>query len=302
MSKGAFVNFFDRDISYPDGLAKELKSVQEQRNTTPVEKSNGQYVPSPTNIAIMKHLDLTIRAISSMVEQGLSYVMGDYYIYVQFGGKPSVTKSPNGMIKAMSKLASKSGYHANINTGCIFEGYEELKVTRNGMTDSLILVNSPDAEVGESEILSPYAVVTLFKMGTTEVVSRKVIIVRRGEYIAAKNKGSSTHHVYPVPMAQKIALRRAAEEMAASLGVEDSADMARLKSEVADHDKEYNLDDQSEPVTEEQALQIEATVNDAGVDKMGFLGFFGAKSFKEFPANRFDEAMGNLNKKTRDAK
>jgi len=297
MGKGAFVNFFEKDISYPDDLAKELKAVQEQRNTTPVEKSSGQYVPSPTNIAIMKHFDLTVRMISSMVEQGLSYVMGDYYIYVQFGGRPSITKSPNGMIKAMSKLASKSGYHANINTGCIFEGYEELRVTRDGMTDSLHLVNSPEAEIGESNIISPYAVVTLFKIGSTEIVSRKVIIVRQGEYIAAKNKGSSTHHVYPVPMAQKIALRRAAEEMAATLGVEDSVDLARLKSEVADHDKEYNLDEQPAPVTEEQALQLEATANDAGVDKMGFLGFYGAKSFGEFPAIKFDEAIKTLNEK-----
>jgi len=242
MGEEILVNFFTDEVNgagLPTKLMKELKVVQEIRNTTPTEKVNGKYVGSPTNKALNRYRNLSIRLIGHMVDQGLSFANSDYYVYVQFGGKPSVTKSPNGMIKAVSKLASKAGYIANINSGCIFQDYLELSVTRDGEQDTLHLVNSPEAEIENSRIIAPYAVSTLIRRDTGEVVSRKVIIVRNNEYEAAKQQGGYTHQKYPVPMAQKIALRRMAEEMSASLGLDDSFEYQAVRREIADHDKDY---------------------------------------------------------------
>ena len=258
MSKVSFAKAYESEGLQKD-LLKELRQVEMTLNLTPKTKDrSGKFVDNPTNVAVNNNIELVVRKISSMVSQGLEYANGDYYIYVQFGGKPSITKSPNGMIKAMNVLARKAGYIASINTGCIFKGYEVLRVKRNGIIDELELINGTEAEIGESvskdsvgyaaDILAPYAVVTLISEKTCNVISRKVTIVRHNEYLAARAKGSSTHKVYPVPMAVKIALRRAAAEMSAALGVDDSDEAEELKREITDHDNDYDIGGNAAPV------------------------------------------------------
>jgi len=222
----------------PD-LAKELRIIESQLNLTPTEKVKGQWVPSTTNVAVMNYMQAAVRKVSSMLSQGLTFATGDYYIYASFGGRPAVSKSPNGMIKAMSKLAKKQGYDCTINVGCVFEEYNELRILRDGCIDTLQLENSPEYEIkqhNDSDILAPYAVVSLFR--DERLVSRKVTIVRNNEYTEAKNQSKGyTHKNYPVPMAQKIALHRAANEMMAALGVEDED----LQQEIKDHREDYDM-------------------------------------------------------------
>jgi len=257
MSNQAFVDFkkIYEKPNLPDDLLKELKQVELTLNLTPTAKVNNNWVASPTNISVSSNLGLVVRKISAMVEQGLSYGNGDYYIFVQFGGKPTVSKSPNGMLVALSKLANKSGMIANINTGCVYNGFKELNVVRDGAIDTLHLVNNPEAEVrqiSEDDIIAPYTVITLIDKGTSKVISRKVTIVRNNEYLEAKSKGNYTHKTYPVPMAVKIALKRAAQEMMSSLGFNDDAEETEaVRNEISDYNKDYKLEApiiQAEPV------------------------------------------------------
>lgn len=293
-------------------LMKELKTVESMLNLTPTVKDNKskQWVASPTNVAVMSYTDVTVRKVSSMVEQGLSYASGDYYIFVQFGGKPSVTKSPNGIIKAMNKLASKHGYIANINTGCVYKNFEHFKVKRNGLVDTIELVNSSDHEIGvgvQNDILAPYAVVTLYDKKTSTVISSKVTVIRNGEYEAAKKQGSYTHKTYPVPMAEKVALKRAGDQMAASLGIDDSVELEALKREIADHNADYDMSkdisseaetDEVKFISDEQNDKLEKMIVDYGVNRMAFIGWLSkekySKSIVKLPAKYYDDVMAKL--------
>ena len=260
MSNQAFVSFkeFYKKTGFPTELIKELRQVELTLNLSPTAKVDGKYVASPTNISVSNNLDLVVRKIAAMVEQGLSYSNGDYYIFAQFGGKPTVSKSPNGMLTALSKLASKAGMTANINTGCVYDGFKELNITRNGHIDTLHLVNDPNAEVKqirEGDIVAPYAVITLASKATGDIISRKVTIVRNNEYLNAKKQGSYTHKTYPVPMAVKIALKRAAQEMMGSLGLADSEEVEQVQNEIKDHNADYDMNkviEQKEPVIEKE--------------------------------------------------
>ena len=260
MSSQAFVNFKElyKKTGLPVDLIKELRQVELTLNLSPTAKVDNKYVASPTNISVTNNLDLVVRKIASMVEQGLSYSNGDYYIFVQFGGKPTVSKSPNGLLTALSKLADKAGMIANINTGCVYDGFKELNIIRDGHIDTLHLVNDPNAEVKqlrEGDIVAPYAVITLTSKATGLIVSRKVTIVRNNEYLNAKKQGSYTHKTYPVPMAVKIALKRAAQEMMGSLGLADSEEMEQVHNEIKDHNADYDMNkvvEQKEPVIEKE--------------------------------------------------
>ena len=279
-----FKSFYESGRLSAD-LMKEMEVVASTLNLTPSTKDSKtkNWVGAPTNIAVMAHSDIVVRKISSMVDQGLSYSAGDYYIFVQFGGKPSITKSPNGIIKAMNKLASKHGYIANINTGCVYRNYEHFKVKRNGLVDTIELVNSAEHEIGvgvQGDILAPYAVVTLYDKKTSTVISSKVTVIRNGEYEAAKKQGSYTHKTYPVPMAEKIALKRAGDQMAASLGIDDSVELESLKREIADHNADYDLSkdnnsdaekEDEELISNEQVDNIEAIIKSYGVKREGFI-------------------------------
>jgi len=249
-----------------DSLLKELKQVELILNLTPTSKVDGKYVKSPTNVAVNKYNELVIRKIATMVDQGLSYSNSDYYIFVQFGGRPTVSKSPNGMMKALSKLASKVGLVANINTGCVYDGYKELNVVRDGAIDTLHLVNNPESEIRqirEGDIIAPYAVITLINKSDGNLISRKVTIVRNNEYLNAKKQGSFTHKSYPVPMAVKIALKRAAQEMMASLGVSDDIEeMESINSEIRDHNNDYDMNKEIEQEIQDDVFEEE---NDAEV-------------------------------------
>lgn len=218
-------------------LAREIAIVQDSLNLKAESKAG-----KATNLAVNNYKSYAVRQITALVDQGCSFAHNDYYIYSSFDGKPAISKSPNGMIRAMNHLAAKAGLIANINVGCVFDGYEELKVTRNGHIDDLLLVNSPGSEIdGAGDIIAPYAVITLLQKDGT-VFSRKVVIVRRGEYLAAKSKAKkgNAHTAFPVPMAQKIPLRRAAIEMIATLGLDDSSS-EELEREIRDHDADYDI-------------------------------------------------------------
>lgn len=270
MSNGAFINlkeaFGKAFDNYPPELKKELMSVSAILNLTPTirDSKTKQYVPSPTNIAVQNNAAFFAQKINGMVSAGLSYEAGDYYVFVQFGGKPSITKTPNGIIKAMNKLASVHGYIANINVGCVFRGYKELQVTRNGLVDELHLVNNPESEVTgvDNDIIAPYAVVTLIDKVTKEIISKKVTIVRSNEYQNAKKQGSYTHKSYPVPMATKVALKRAGDDMLATLGIDDSVDADELRHEIKEHNDDYQQDkepeivEQKEPGTDDKEIDI----------------------------------------------
>ena len=174
---GAYVKFDQilKSIDLEDpsniALAKELKIVEATLNLKPTDKvgrgNSAKHVPSKTNLAVMNHLNLTVRLLSGMLDQGLSYANKDYYIYCQFGGVPSVTKSPNGMIRAMMNAASKVGVKLVINGGCIYEKHK-LRVVRNGRIDTIELENDPEYEIrqhGQNDIIAPYAVVTELDSG-----------------------------------------------------------------------------------------------------------------------------------------
>ena len=268
MSNEAVVSFKEiyEKASIPEPLLKEIKQVELILNLTPTVKKDNGWIASPTNIAVNQYKNLGVRKIATMIEQGLSYSNGDYYIFVQFGGKPTISKSPNGMMTALSKLASRVGLVANINTGCVYEGYKELTVTRDGAVDTLHLVNNSEAEIRqirENDIIAPYVVITLINKSTGEVVSRKVTIVRNNEYLNAKKQGSYTHKTYPVPMAVKIALKRGAQEIMSSLGLSDDIEeMEVLRGEISDHNKDYDLSKdnatQTAPPEQEDAFQNKA--------------------------------------------
>jgi len=269
MDNQEFVSFkaIYESSNVPGDLLKELKQVELTLNLTPTVKSNNQYVKSPTNVSVNQYTNLVVRKISAMVDQGLSYNNCDYYIFVQFGGKPTISKSPNGMMQALSKLASKAGLIANINTGCIYEGYKELLVTRDGAIDKFYLINNPESEIKqirEGDIIAPYAVITLINKSSGNVISRKVTIVRNNEYINAKKQGSYTHKSYPVPMAVKIALKRAAQEMMSSLGMSDEIEeMETVRSEINDHNKDYDTNKSldAEPVIQDDVFEEQQNNN-----------------------------------------
>lgn len=248
--------FGDGLDGYPADLRKELMSVAAILNLTQSVRNSKtkQYEASPTNIAVQNNAAYFAQKVNGMVSAGLSYEAGDYYVYVQFGGKPSITKTPNGIIKAMNKLASLQGYLANINVGCVFKGHKELLITRNGLIDELHLVNNPDSEITgiDNDIVAPYAVVTLIDKVSKKTISRKVTIVRSNEYQNAKNQGSYTHKSYPVPMATKIALKRAGEDMLATLGIDDSVQADELRNEIREHNEDYSDPESNEIIKQEE--------------------------------------------------
>ena len=267
---GAYVKFdqiiesggFDLKNPNDLALAKELKIVETTLNLKPIDKKwnsrekKSYYVPSQTNQAVMSHLGLTARLISGMLDQGLSYANKDYYIYCQFGGVPSVTKSPNGMARALTNAASKVGVKLVVNGGCVFEKHK-LKVVRNGIIDTIELENDPEYEIrqhGGNDLVAPYTVITELN-DALQVISSTVTIVRDNEYKNAKaqSKGN-THEKYPVPMAIKIAMRRAILQSAASLGVADDPD---LMQEIDDHDADYDMDKAPDPSVSAPAAQPE---------------------------------------------
>lgn len=296
-------------------LMKELKTVEETLNLTPSAKEKGQWIASPTNVSVMAYTDVTVRKISSMVQQGLSYGSGDYYIFVQFGGKPSVTKSPNGIIKAMNKLASKHGYIANINTGCVFKGYEHFKVVRTGLIDTIELTNSAESEIGvnlSDDILAPYAVVTLYDKKTSKAISSKVTVIRNGEYIAAKKQGSYTHKTYPVPMAEKIALKRAGEQMASSLGIDDSVELEALKREITEHNSEYDLKEEKKEefsgamsdgkISKTDVEWVKKSIKDYGINETAFMQWlskFRCNSIEDIAPSFFVDVKAQIEAKGR---
>ena len=247
-NNGALVNLGDlmKRPGMTVELARELTIVQSMRNQTPTEKVNREWVPSPTNIALMEHTDFAIRKISSMVDQGLTFANDDYYIYASFSGTVKIVKAPNGMIRSITTAAAKSGYMVTINLGCVFTGPKQFEVTRNGYADELHLVNDPAKELdgGKDDIVAPFAVITLLRKGL--MLSRKVTIVRRNEYLnARKQSKSSIHDYYPVPLAQKTALYRAGKELLATLGISDGDDSddnwSDVKQDLRDHEDDHDM-------------------------------------------------------------
>ena len=289
-------------------LANELIDVQIKLNTDNNYK---------TNLAVINNMDYAISLIKDIVNDNLSFVKGDYYIYPSFGGKPAIVKTPNGMVKAMTSLAYKKGFFCSINMGCVFRGYEALKITRSGAIDKIELINSPESEISRGEIIAPYCMISLFTLNTKDLVSQKLTIIRNNEYINAKNQSKTpkTHRDYPVPMAQKIALKRAVSDLLATFGYDDGKEYLRVHEEINDHNKDYNLKEkpdeaiaskETEPdmkkptvevINESQAKIINNLAEEKGVLLSKVLSKFHLKSLEEMTLDQYKLSVEIFEKK-----
>ena len=224
---------------------KEFQDVQSVLNSKPDDRLNQ---------IIYNHLDLSIRLIKDMANSGLSILAKDYYIYQGFGGVPTIKESPNGLIKRMTPLLSKAGFKSIINTGVVFKNYEHCSVKRNGQFDEINVTNSIDMELGgagsRDDILAPYCMILIFNL-RDELLSKKLTIFRHQEYINAiktRKKGEGMHAKYPVPMAEKMPLRRAAKQMMATYGFDQ-----QLNDALDRHDDDFEpLNPEYEPENEER--------------------------------------------------
>jgi len=315
MSK-AFVNFGNVIASLDDSdseLIQELQEVQAELNLYPTAKVDDKWVASPTNISVMTYIDVCVASIKGMVSKGCQFKNKDYYIFASFGGRPSITKSPNGMIVAMKKMAGKNGMVATVNAGVVFKGYEALKIVRGSTVDKFHLVNSPEMEVGVSgkltDVLAPYCVITLSDKESGHVISSKVTMVRNNEYLTAKSRGNhAMHSAYPVPMATKIALKRGLEKAMAELGEGEDED---VREAINEHNSSYDIGDDQEKekeptetvefISKAQVKKIEDLLKEKGIGRPSFCAHLmksgSIKSIETIPLSEFKGYIAQIEKK-----
>lgn len=152
-----------------------------------------------------KHKDMAEQRILELANIGLSIANKDYYI-VPYGGELQFQIDYKGLIKACSLEASKNGYQLMAKADTIRKGFTDFSVSTSTMIDELTLTNT---EL-KNEIVTAYAIVSLYDKQTREKVFQKVEVMPLKEFENAKNasKGGTVHKDYATEMSKKIPLRR----------------------------------------------------------------------------------------------
>ena len=156
-----------------------------------------------------------ILLVREMVNNGLSYARGEYYIYDGKGGL-KVDETPIGVRKIISSLGEKKGLTVVVNDGYLRQG-DEAKIEVMGGIDTIVLTKRMSHfEDDNAEIISPYATITVYQAG--KIIAQKVIIVPKSEYYKIINNSSKIAKAYPTMLAGKTVMKRVLKAIPSLIG------------------------------------------------------------------------------------
>lgn len=161
-----------------------------------------------------------LSGIENMVGKGLSYINGDYYVFIQKGGVLTIHPTPRGSKIILSNIAKDNGLTVIINEGTFNNG-DEFTLESDGQFDEFKIRKNPDAMLAGNQIIASYAVVSVFK--DSEKVAKKVFYVPSNEYQKIKAMASGSAN-YEMTFASKVVIKRVLAGIYLLLGVTLSQD------------------------------------------------------------------------------
>ena len=195
--------------------------------------------------------------VKALVEDGLSYGAGDFYVYEGRGGI-KVHETPKGVRKQLQKIAAKYGLSIIVSDGVLY-AKDRLSVKTDGRIDEIEIYKDSEDMVKGGVIVAPYAVVTVFR-GGNEIIAKKIFIIPQKEYAEILKKGTGSS--YPTMMAQKSVMKRVANGIYSLLGVsigkDDSLDeMEKRLEDESPRQSEDEPTKQPDPLAAPDAVDIE---------------------------------------------
>jgi len=168
----------------------------------------------------MRPLDF-ILLVREMVNNGLSYARGEYYIYDGKGGL-KIEETPIGVRKIISSLGEKKGLTVVVNDGYLRVGDEAIIKVNGGIDTLLVTKGMTHFDDTNSEIVAPYATVTVYQKG--KMIVQKVIIVPKSEYEKIISNSSKIAKAYPTMLAGKTIMKRVLKAIPSLIGgyIDDS--------------------------------------------------------------------------------
>lgn len=156
--------------------------------------------------------------IKSMVSKGLRFANGDYYIFLQKGGKLTVSMSPSGRAKAVDFLLKDKGVRVTLNIGTVKDGDIVSFKTKGSIQTIEVESNQQAIFTRNANVIGCYGVVSIFSEKTDALMAQNVILVDTIEYQAIKNMASKTMTTYESMFINKVILRRYASLLPAFIG------------------------------------------------------------------------------------
>lgn len=153
----------------------------------------------------------------------LYYKNKDLYIYYGKGGI-KVAPTPKGNRKFIQNLGKENGLSIVVIDGVLYSG-DVVKITSDGLIDNITITKDPKTLLHGGKIVSPYAVVSIFKDGN--LVAKKFENITATEYQAVL-KGSYNAPPYPTMMARKSIMKRVANAIYSLLGIVGGSEIEAL--------------------------------------------------------------------------
>ena len=167
-----------------------------------------------------------------MISKGLRFANGDYYIFLQRGGKLTVSMSPSGRAKAVDFLLKDKGVRVTLTIGSV-KGGDTVSLKTKGSIQTLeVESNQHSIFSRNAKIIGCYGIVSIFSDKTDSIMSQNVIIVDNVEYATIKAMASKTMQTYESMFVNKVILRRYASLLPAYIGGGFSDDELDTLSEV----------------------------------------------------------------------
>ena len=222
-----------------------------------IQDKNKQYIENTFFTVLYKTFGRVSASVKALVEDGLSFSAGDFYVYEGRGGI-KVHETPKGVRKQLQKIAAKYGLNIVVSDGVLYEK-DRILVKTDGRIDEIEIYKDSEDMVRGGTIVAPYAVVTVFR-GGNEIIAKKIFIIPQKEYAEILKKG--TGNSYPTMMAQKSVMKRVANGiyslLGVSLGKDDAFDeMEKRFEDEAPRQSENEPTKQSDPLAAPTPVDIE---------------------------------------------
>lgn len=198
--------------------------------------------------------DTFIGNIKAMVELGLKYSSGDYYIFIQKGGNLKIAKSPNGSAKVIDRIISSKDVKATLVMGIVRDS-DEVTMTTDGTIQTINIKRGKDSIFKRDGIvIGGYGIVTVFSK-TNSMLSRNVILIDSTEYNAIKKMALNAMRTYESMFMNKIILRRYAQLLPAFIGGGFTPDEIEILDEVREENRVDR--DNVPPIVEPKEKKLE---------------------------------------------
>jgi recombinational DNA repair protein RecT len=176
-------------------------------------KSGAGYSENPFFSTLLNSFGRVKEQVGSLVDDGLSFNKGDFYVYYGKGGI-KVHETPKGVRKQLQRIAEKYNLNIIIYDGVLYEK-DRISLTTDGRIDTVEIIKDSESLVKGGKIIAPFAVVTVFKGEL--IIAKKTFIIPEPEYKVIVNMGYSNN--YPTMMAIKTVLKRVSNSIYSLLGV-----------------------------------------------------------------------------------